>query len=104
VGAGDAILWREVDRVRVVGRQEPVTLFEPLATADTASPEQSAMAAQYATALAHYRAGRFAEAADMFEELAPADEPARRMAARSRRCAASPPPLPWDGVEDLKEK
>lgn len=103
-GAGDAILWREIDRVRVVGRQEPVTLFEPLAIAATASPEQSATAARYTAALADYRAGRFEAAIEAFEQIAPWDEPAKQMAARSRRWAANPPPRPWDGVEDLKEK
>jgi adenylate cyclase len=43
--AGDAIVARRVDLVRVVGRAQPVRLFEPLAPRETASAEQIALAA-----------------------------------------------------------
>lgn len=43
--AGDAIIARRVDIVRVVGRAQPVRLYEPLAPRDTASAEDLQLAA-----------------------------------------------------------
>jgi class 3 adenylate cyclase/CHASE2 domain-containing sensor protein len=100
--AGDAIVWREIDRVRVMGRDEPVTLYEPRASAPHAVPE--AEGGSFAAALAEYRAGRFAAALRLFEALAPSDAPARVFVARARRLAASPPVEPWDAVERLDQK
>jgi class 3 adenylate cyclase len=96
--AGDEITWREIDRVTVVGREGPVTLFVPL------TPEEGRATADYAAALAAYRAGRFGEAERLFEVLAPADPAARIMGARARRYASSPPPAGWDGVTPLESK
>jgi adenylate cyclase len=36
--AGDGVAWVEVDRVRVKGKQQGVTLFTPLAQATSAAP------------------------------------------------------------------
>ena len=44
--AGDAIVARRVDVVRVVGRAQPVRLYEPLAPRETADAEQLRLAAQ----------------------------------------------------------
>lgn len=102
--AGDAILWREIDRVRVLGRDEPVTLFEPRALASEAGTATPEGVADFANALAEYRAGRFAVALRMFETLGPSDRPAQIFAARARRLAANPPATSWDGVEHLDQK
>jgi adenylate cyclase len=102
--AGDAIAWREIDRVRVVGRDTPVALFEPLGIAGEIPAERRASAAAFAAALAAYRAGRFADAAAMFDRLAAEDPPSRVFAARARRYVAAPPPLPWEAVTVLETK
>lgn len=44
--AGDTIVARRVDIVRVVGRAQPVRLYEPLAPRETATAGQSQLAAQ----------------------------------------------------------
>ena len=64
---GDEFLLREVDRVRVVGKREPVTVFEPLGIAAEVSESLRALAATYAGALALYREARFKEAAETLE-------------------------------------
>ena len=58
----------------------------------------------FAAALAAYRAGRFADAAAMFDRLAAEDPPSRVFAARARRYVAAPPPLPWEAVTVLETK
>ncbi len=102
--AGDAIDWREIDRVRVMGRGEAVSIFEPLAIAGATSPETSRLSAAFAAALAEYRAGRFEAAAQRFQALAAADAPARLFAARAKAWLGLAPPQPWDAVTTLETK
>src|SRR3989441_720615 len=59
---------RELDAVRVVGKQEPVRLFE-LRRRGTATTEEMPLLDGYARALALYRARQFAEARLLFESL-----------------------------------
>jgi adenylate cyclase len=99
----DRILFREVDRVRVVGRDQPVSLHEPLAAADAAEPALRGRVEAFAAALALWRAGRFAAAAAAFAALAAADPVAAAFAARAQGFVAAPP-AGWDGTTDLKEK
>lgn len=97
-----AILLREVDTVRVVGRKTPVTLFEPLATQEAATEADRGTASAYAAAFFYWRSGRFAEAAEAFGGLT--SDPAAAALAEQARSLATEPPAEWDGVTDLKEK
>lgn len=75
--AGDAFAWRELDRVRVKGKFQPVELWLPLGpvgTPDPAGPD-------YAAALALYRDGKFAEAKKAFSAIS-GDAPSQAMATR----------------------
>jgi class 3 adenylate cyclase/CHASE2 domain-containing sensor protein len=101
---GGAILWREIDRVRVVGREHPETVLEPLAEADTATPAERERCAAFAAALADYRARRFAAAAEGAAALGADDAAAAALAARARAGLADPPPEDWDGVTRLEVK
>jgi class 3 adenylate cyclase len=101
---GARIDWREVDLVRVKGRDAPVAVFEPLGLAGETPPERLALAASFDAALAAYRAGRFGEAAAMFAAIADVDPPASVMAQRARDLQAAPPPPPWDAVTTLETK
>jgi len=102
--AGDGVAWREIDRVRVVGRAAPVGLFEPLGLAGATPPARLALAARFAAGLADYRSRRFADAAARFAALAGEDGPSRLYAGRADRFRATPPPRDWDGVTTLESK
>ncbi len=104
IAAGDGIEWREIDRVRVKGRGTPVAIFEPLGLAGKVAPERQAVATAFAAGLAAYRAGRFAEAEQLFDTIAETDPPARVFAARSRQLQSMPSPMPWDAVTNLETK
>jgi adenylate cyclase len=104
LAAGDEIAWREIDRVRVVGRDTPVALFEPLGAAGEIAAERQVLADAFAAALAAYRAGHFADAAVMFDALADSDPPSRIFARRARQLEALPPPLSWEAVTNLETK
>jgi transposase-like protein len=100
---GARIDWREVDLVRVMGRDAAVAIFEPLGLTGETTPGRRALAASYGDALMAYRVGRFAEAAAMFAAIADSDPPARVMAQRARDLQAAPPSS-WDGVTTLDTK
>ncbi|HEX7052622.1 MAG TPA: CHASE2 domain-containing protein [Burkholderiales bacterium] len=63
------VLFREVDRIRVKGREGAITVYEPLGLAFEAGPEVRAELAQWDEMLAALRAGRWNEAERHLEEL-----------------------------------
>jgi adenylate cyclase len=93
--AGDRFVWREVDLVRVVGRERPVRLF---------TPGPAPAPAGFAEALAAYRAGAFEAALAGFEALAADDSIAAAFAARLSDWKAGGPAPGWDGITNLESK
>ena len=68
VRAASGFSWRELDSIRVQGRDEPISIYEPLALHGEETPEQKVVAAAYAHALACWRRRDFVRCA---EALAP---------------------------------
>lgn len=99
--AGAGFACREISRVRVVGRREPVLVHEPLAETDAASKRD--LLETFARGLALYYDGRFDDAAAAFASIEPHDPPAAVYAARCRLLAANPPPG-WDGIWSMTDK
>jgi adenylate cyclase len=99
----DEILAREVDVIRVVGKKQPIRVFELLGEKGAVPAEELEKAALFGRALETYRARSFSEAAAMFEAIA-GDPVAAVYAGRARQSAASPPPEDWDGVYELDKK
>jgi len=90
---------REIARVGVVGRKEPITVFEPFAPGDTRRTLQD----RFAAALALYYQGEIARAREAFQDMGADDVVAGRYAARCREMLANPP-LAWDGVWRMNAK
>jgi len=98
------IRCREIDRVRVKGRGNPVTIFEPLPAAEQASAGEIAA---WDKALLQYRERRFADAAASLAALASAHPATRLYAYFAQRCAAyaaARPPADWDGATNFATK
>lgn len=101
---GLAFVWRELDAIRVIGRSQPVHIYEPLALAGMETAEQTAHAAAYAQALACWRSRDFAGAAAHFARIAGGDPPAARFLERAKTLAAYPPDATWEPVLKLEGK
>ena len=99
---GPELRFREIDMVRVVGRDTPVRIFEPLGLEVAPARERDLEA--FAEALAAYRAHDFGEAAAMFGDLAERDPVARAFVERSWTLLAEAPPDDWDGVFTFDKK
>lgn len=101
---GDAFAWRELDAIRVLGRGEPIKVFEPLAENGATSADQTKVAAAYAQGLACWRARDYAKAADAFERMAETDPASALFAKRAQAFIANPPPPDWTPVNTLEGK
>jgi adenylate cyclase len=104
--AGAPLVWREIDRIRVKGRSQAVTIATIATVADDSLVNGEALTC-YADGLACYRAGDWTRAAELFTQaiaLAPADGPSHTLLARCQHYAAAPPPDNWDGVFELADK
>jgi adenylate cyclase len=105
---GDAFVLREIDRVRVMGKQKPTRIYELLADAAQGLPVEGEKALDcYAAGLATYRAQQWEEAIRLFGECQahwPEDRVARTMQGRCQDYVAEPPPEDWDGVYEATKK
>jgi len=98
--AGDAIEAREIDRIAVSGRDQPVTVYELAAMAGELAPERRVLFDLYAAGLALYRHGQWPDAAEAFRAALshdPHDGPSRTMLERVERFAAAAP-ADWNGI------
>jgi adenylate cyclase len=99
-----AFTWREIDAIRVQGRDESVRVYEPLAKKDQETREQGMIAADYAQGLACWRNRDFAGAARHFGRTAGNDPASASFVKRAREYADHPPPADWTPVNTLEGK
>lgn len=101
------VLFREVDQIVVVGKTEPVRIFEPLAILGQGTGPIRAYLGLYEKALAAYRQRDFKAALALLDELShkqPDDGPARWLAAMCRELEAHPPGKDWQPVTSATSK
>ncbi len=99
---GGAFPLREVSRIAVVGRKEPVTVYEPM-TPETYERRRPSLEV-FDRGLREYYAGRFEEAQRIFETTAAQDPPASCYVEKCRELAAAPPQDGWSGVWVMTQK
>ncbi|HTY08510.1 MAG TPA: adenylate/guanylate cyclase domain-containing protein, partial [Candidatus Edwardsbacteria bacterium] len=99
---------RELDLLRVVGKEQPVRVYELLGLAQSDVPERKRQAVErYLNGLACYRARKWDEALGFFQQALasdPGDGPSATYVERCQEFKASPPPDNWDGVFVMKTK
>jgi adenylate cyclase len=108
---GDEFICRSLDRVRVVGINTPVRLYELLGLRSEPDPQggagtEAALAA-WEEALARYEKREFQVAAEMFYAILARDETdgvARLYMNRCKKYIATPPSADWDGINILTQK
>ncbi len=98
-------LVRELDRIMVKGRMQPVTLYELVGyqTDDGPPPELTL----FIQGLEAYRQRDWQQAVEKFQEvlrLNPQDGPARLYHERANQFLATPPPPTWPTVHTLEDK
>lgn len=105
--SADKIEARELDLVRVVGKSDPVRIYELLGRKGEVAPSILDARNAFEKGLVFYRKRDWASARACFEEclkLHPEDPPSKIFIERMEAFAANPPGEGWDSVWNLSEK
>ena len=109
-GCRGGLLWRVIDRVRVVGKESPVVLCEVMALVSSeadADPGVLMLARDYAAAFLLYEQQEWQAARDAFAKIDREQRGDGASAEMAKRCAAfatEGPPARWDGVWRMTSK
>lgn len=93
---------REIDLVKVKGKNEPTRIYEVMEL-----PYPDIFLIKFEEALKAYRERNWAEAERLFREtldIQPEDGPSRLLLGRSEQYRMTPPPANWDGSFVMTEK
>jgi len=104
---GDALLYRKLDRVRVVGIHEPVRLCELVDMANLASEQDKKLVSVFHQALDCFEKRDWKNAIDGFNEaltIRPGDVPSTIYLDRLKQFSVTMPDENWDGVYNLTSK
>jgi adenylate cyclase len=104
---GDRLLYRRLDRVRVVGINEPVRLCELLELAERADDRDRKLVSAFHDALDNFEKRDWKQAADGFKEamsIKESDNPSKLYLQRCEEFLKQPPDDKWDGVYNLTSK
>lgn len=99
--AGDTLAFREIDSLRVAGKQEPVRVYELLGCSAELSEIDKQRIQAFEDGLARYRGKDWDAAEAAFREClaqAPGDRPSQVMLERVAAFRQAPPDVGWDGV------
>lgn len=105
--AEDIFLSRRLDRVRVVGINEPIRLYNPIALMDEATDQQIKMVETFEAALNVFELRKWEEAKKKFNnvlKIAPDDKPSVRYIKLCDKFIKKAPETNWDGVFNLTVK
>jgi adenylate cyclase len=103
----ERFLLRELDLVRVKGKETAVTIYELAGWQERATPALQEGLRLFAEGIAAYRDQRWDEADQFFrltQEKLPGDGPARLYLERTARMRTDPPGPEWDGVTTFDHK
>lgn len=99
----DDFSYRELDKIRMVGKQVPITVYELTGI----KSEANNLNAQFAVALTIYRSCRWEEAEKNFSSILhafPADKPSAIYLERCQYFIQNPVATDWDGVFNRRGK
>ncbi len=98
---------RELDTIRVVGKSEPVRVYQLLERKNQTPGRMADLVEKFEAALALYKAGNYQDALAGFEAcigIMEDDGPSLVFIERCKGFLAEPPPADWDGVFTLTDK
>jgi adenylate cyclase len=99
--AGETLAFREIDSLRVAGKQEPIRVHELIGLKADLTANLQAGVDAFETGLAHYRAQQWDAAETAFNECllqVPQDPPSQVFIERINLFRATPLSPDWDGV------
>lgn len=103
----ETIATREIDRVRLVGKDEPVEVYQLLGEVGTLDATTRQLQIAFSEGLQVYRQQDWQQAQQAFErclQLKPDDGPTQVFLQRIQTFQQTPPLADWDGVWQLTQK
>ncbi|RZB34797.1 MAG: adenylate cyclase [Desulfobacteraceae bacterium Eth-SRB1] len=107
MAAGNNIMAREIDSINVVGKKEPVTIYQLLGYPKDIDERMSKTLNNYTDGLHAYRNQDWEKAGSFFKaalELTPDDSPSKTMLIRCDEYKINPPPKDWDSSFTMSSK
>jgi len=105
--SGNGIVTREIDLINVVGRKEPITIYELIGYPEDVNEKLKMTLELYKKGLAAYRKQDWDIAIKQFMsalDLSINDGPSKTMLARCNEYKTDPPDKDWNGAYTLKTK
>jgi adenylate cyclase len=105
--AKDFLEVRKLDRIRVVGKSEPVTIYELLGKKESLPGRMYEMLEIYNQGLDHFSDRDWKKARSVFRKalkVIPDDGPSQTYVERCGEFMKKPPSKSWDGVYKMKTK
>jgi adenylate cyclase len=105
--AGNSIATREIDTINVVGKNEPVTIYQLLGNASDVDDLVKQVNEHYAAGLHAYRNQQWDNAIEFFNaalQVSPDDGPSNTMLDRSIKYKSNPPEKNWNGSYTVTTK
>ncbi|MCX7677674.1 MAG: adenylate/guanylate cyclase domain-containing protein [Spirochaetes bacterium] len=103
----DQVVVRPLDRIRVVGKAEPITVYELICRKNELTPEQKELLDIYLEGHEHFTHRDWNKARASFKaalKINPTDGPCLKFIERCNEYLKNPPSKNWDGVYTLKAK
>jgi len=105
------ITVREIDRVKVVGKEKPITIYELLGRQPLNDTQLSLLLENFQLGMKAYKEGNFSEALDFFQKSEKLEKSKPYFKTNPsqvylKRCSylLENPPIHWDGIWKLSEK
>lgn len=99
IAAGDSFEFRQLDIIRVKGKETPEVVFELLGVRGDVPSEKIEICREFERAGELYRGRRFEEALEIYSRLAKEGDGASEVfEGRCRQFMTEPPPPDWNGV------
>jgi adenylate cyclase len=105
--ANEEVVARELDIIKVVGREEEIRIFELLGNPDDFDDKTKMAFEFYAEGLSAYRDRDWGKAESLFNKVLnelPEDGPAKTMIKRCHEYRQNPPPEDWGGIYRMTTK
>ncbi|MDH5560114.1 MAG: CHASE2 domain-containing protein [Deltaproteobacteria bacterium] len=105
--AKDHIDVRELDTIRVVGKDEPITVYDLIERKNQTTGKKADLIEIYNQALGMYKQRDFKKAMETFQKalaIIATDGPSQTYVERCAEFVKEPPPADWDGVYRLTSK
>lgn len=97
-------LFRQLDKVRVKGKEKSIYIYQPLCRTESASEEIQALVSEHQKGLDAYMQKRWDEAEQIFEKLKVKEALYELYLSRIEKFRKEAPPNEWDGTFVLEEK